>query len=57
LASFTASAEKPAASNRRVVFAVGMLAIAAAFLLARTDFAALAKTPGEESEHHYEDHD
>jgi cytochrome b len=52
-----ASIEKPAASTSRMIVAICVAAIAGAVLLAKTDFAALATAPGEQSEHHYEDHD
>src|SRR5512134_1118505 len=39
------SIEKPAASTSRMIFAVAVAAIAGAFLLAKTDFAALARAP------------
>lgn len=52
-----ASAEKPVASTWRLVLAVGMVAIVGGVLVAKTDFAVLAAAPGEESEHHHEDHD
>jgi peptidoglycan biosynthesis protein MviN/MurJ (putative lipid II flippase) len=53
----SAVAEKPVASTSRMIVAIGVAAIAGAVLLAKTDFAALATAPGEQSEHHYEDHD
>jgi cytochrome b len=52
----SAVAEKPAASTWRMIFAAGVAAIVGAVLLARTDFAALATAPDEQSEHRYENH-
>ena len=57
LGEASASTEKPAASTRRVVFAVSMVAIVGAVLLAKTDFAALATAPGEQSHEAYETND
>jgi cytochrome b len=53
----SALAEKPAASTWRMILAAGVAAIVGAFLLAATDFAALATAPDEQSEHRYENHD
>jgi cytochrome b len=53
----SAWAEKPMASSWRMIFAVGVVAIAGGFLLAKTDFAALATAPGEQSHKAYETKD